>query len=383
MAFQLLKGKKGIISGALDKHSIAWQVALRAKEEGAQFILTNAPVAQKLGNLEELSALCDAPIVYADATHIPDIENLYQKTREHFGGGIDFLLHSIGMSPNIRKKKTYGDLNYDWYMKSIDVSALSLHKLLQTAEKHDILNEWASVVGLSYIAAQRIFPFYTDMADAKAMLESIARGYGYRYGKHKKVRVNTVSQSPTRTTAGTGIGEFDTFFELADQISPLGNASAEDCANYILTLFSDLTRMVTMQNLFHDGGYSFTAQAGSIDIILAVGPNQTPGTYHGGTRAGTSINLIELNPTSTKDMAPKNFIKVYPNPTNSILNIECSEISDNAILKIMSVDGKIIKEVTVENVQNHVLDVSFLTNGTYLLMVQNSNWNSYFTFIKE
>lgn len=258
MAFQLLKGKKGIISGALDKHSIAWQVALRAKEEGAQFILTNAPVAQKLGNLEELSALCDAPIVYADATHIPDIENLYQKTQEHFGGGIDFLLHSIGMSPNIRKKKTYGDLNYDWYMKSIDVSALSLHKLLQTAEKHDVLNEWASVVGLSYIAAQRIFPFYTDMADAKAMLESIARGYGYRYGKHKKVRVNTVSQSPTRTTAGTGIGEFDTFFELADQISPLGNASAEDCANYILTLFSDLTRMVTMQNLFHDGGYSFT-----------------------------------------------------------------------------------------------------------------------------
>lgn len=268
MAFQLLKGKKGIISGALDSHSIAWKVALRAKEEGAEFILTNSPTAKKMGRLEELSELCHAPIVYADATHIPDIEYLYQKTQEHFGGGIDFLLHSIGMSPNIRKKKEYGDLNYDWYMKSIDVSALSFHKLLQTAEKQDILNEWASVVGLSYIAAQRTFPFYTDMADAKAMLESIARGYGYRYGKLKKVRVNTVSQSPTLTTAGTGIGDFDTFFELANQISPLGNASAEDCANYIISLFSDLTRMVTMQNLFHDGGYSFTGmtpEATSLD----------------------------------------------------------------------------------------------------------------------
>ncbi len=258
MAYGLLNGKKGIISGALDENSIAWKTALRAKEEGAQIILTNAPIAMRMGEINKLAEICEAEIIPADATSLEDLENLYSKSMEIFGGKVDFVLHSIGMSPNIRKGREYGDLNYDWYMKSLDVSALSFHKFLQVAEKLDAINEWGSVVALSYIAAQRTYPFYTDMADAKAVLESIARGFGYRYGKSKKVRVNTISQSPTKTTAGTGIGGFNSFYDFADQMSPLGNASAEDCANYIVSLFSDFTRMVTMQNLFHDGGYSNT-----------------------------------------------------------------------------------------------------------------------------
>ncbi len=255
MAYGLLKGKTGIISGALNKKSIAWKVALKAHEEGAKIVLTNAPIAMRMGEINKLAEICEAPIIPADATSVEDIENLYTKSMEHFGGKVDFVLHSIGMSPNIRKGKAYGDLNYDWFLKSVDISALSFHKFLQTAEKLDAINEWGSVVALSYMAAQRTFPFYTDMAEAKAMLESIARSYGYRYGKLKKVRVNTISQSPTETSAGTGIGGFDKFFDFADKISPLGNASADACADYCITLFSDLTRMVTMQNLFHDGGF--------------------------------------------------------------------------------------------------------------------------------
>jgi enoyl-[acyl-carrier protein] reductase I len=258
MAYGLLKGKRGIISGALDENSIAWKVALLAKEEGATFTLTNAPIAMRMGAINQLAETCEAQIIPADATSVEDLEKLYNTSVDVLGGKIDFVLHSIGMSPNIRKGREYGDMNYDWYMKSLDVSALSLHKFLQVAEKLDAINEWGSVVGLSYIAAQRTYPFYTDMADAKAMLESIARGYGYRYGKAKKVRVNTISQSPTKTTAGTGISGFSSFYDFADKMSPLGNASAEDCASYVITLFSDLTRMVTMQNLFHDGGYSST-----------------------------------------------------------------------------------------------------------------------------
>lgn len=255
MAYGLLKGKTGIISGALNKKSIAWKVALKAHEEGAKIVLTNAPIAMRMGEINKLAEICEAPIIPADATSVEDIENLYTKSMEHFGGKVDFVLHSIGMSPNIRKGKAYGDLNYDWFLKSVDISALSFHKFLQTAEKLDAINEWGSVIALSYMAAQRTFPFYTDMAEAKAMLESIARSYGYRYGKLKKVRVNTISQSPTETSAGTGIGGFDNFFDFADKISPLGNASADACADYCITLFSDLTRMVTMQNLFHDGGF--------------------------------------------------------------------------------------------------------------------------------
>ncbi len=256
MANGLLKGKRGIIFGALDENSIAWKTALKIKEEGGSFTLTNAPIAMRMGKINELAAACNAEVIPADATSEQDLTNLFAKSMEVLGGKSDFVLHSIGMSPNIRKGKSYGDMNYDWYLKTLDISALSFHKVLQTSEKLGALNEWASVVALSYIAAQRAYPDYTDMAQAKAMLESVARSYGQRYGTAKKVRVNTISQSPTRTTAGAGISGFDVFFDFAQMMSPLGNATAEDCANYITVMFSDFTRMVTMQNLMHDGGFS-------------------------------------------------------------------------------------------------------------------------------
>lgn len=258
MSANLLKGKRGIITGALDENSIAWKVALKAHEQGATFVLTNAPIAMRMGEINKLAEATNSKIIPADATVVGDIEKLYTESMAHLGGKIDFVLHSIGMSVNIRKNVPYTELNYEYYNKGIDVSALSFHKMLAVAHKLDAINEWGSVVALSYIAAQRAYPFYTDMADIKAMLESIARTFGYHYGKQKKVRINTVSQSPTRTTAGGGIKGFNEFFEFAEQQSPLGNASAEDCANYCITLFSDLTRMVTMQNLLHDGGYSST-----------------------------------------------------------------------------------------------------------------------------
>ena len=258
MAYGLLKGKRGIISGALDQNSIAWKVAEKAHEEGATFVLTNAPIAMRMGEIDKLAEATGSKIIPADATSEEDLTNLFTQSQEILGGKIDFVLHSIGMSVNIRKKIPYTESNYDYFMKGIDVSALSFHKMLAAAKKLDAINEWGSVVALSYMAAQRTFPFYTDMADIKAMLESIARSFGYHYGLEKKVRVNTVSQSPTKTTAGSGIKGFGDFYDYANAIAPLGNASAEDCANYCITLFSDLTRMVTMQNLFHDGGFSFT-----------------------------------------------------------------------------------------------------------------------------
>jgi enoyl-[acyl-carrier protein] reductase I len=256
MAYNLLKGKRGIIFGALNEDSIAWKTALKVKEEGGSFTLTNAPIAMRLGKINELAEQCNAAIIPADATSEEDLTKLFTASVEKLGGKIDFVLHSIGMSPNIRKGKPYGDMNYEWFLKTLDISALSFHKLMQTAEKTDAMNEWGSIVALTYIAAQRSYPDYTDMAQAKAMLESIARSYGARFAKLKKVRVNTISQSPTRTTAGAGISGFDVFFDFADMMSPLGNASAEDCANYTVSLFSDFTRMVTMQNLMHDGGFS-------------------------------------------------------------------------------------------------------------------------------
>lgn len=265
MANQLLTGKKGIIFGALDERSIAWKVALRAVEEGAQIVLSNAPVALRMGQIKELSAQCNnAPVIGADATSMSDLESLFQQSMDHFGGKVDFVLHSIGMSPNVRKSIPYTDTNYDNFHKTIDISALSLHKILQTAMQLDAINEWGSVLALSYIAAQRTFPGYNDMGDTKALLESIARSFGYQYGFAKKVRVNTISQSPTITTAGSGVSGFDGFFNYADKMSPLGNAGADDCANYCITLFSDLTKMVTMQNLFHDGGFSFTGVSESV-----------------------------------------------------------------------------------------------------------------------
>lgn len=252
----LLKGKRGIIFGALDENSIAWKVALKAKEQGAHFTLTNAPVALRMGEINKLAEQCGSFVIPADATSVEDLEKLIQQSTEQLGGKIDFVLHSIGMSPNVRKGKTYTDLNYEWYLKTLDISALSFHKLLQTLKKQDALNEWASVLALTYIAAQRAFPGYGDMADAKATLESIVRSFGYYYGTDKKVRVNSISQSPTKTTAGSGIKGFNEFFGFAENMSPLGNAPAEDCANYCITLFSDLTKYVTMQNLYHDGGFS-------------------------------------------------------------------------------------------------------------------------------
>ncbi len=256
MAYNLLKGKKGIIFGALNEKSIAWKVAEKAHEEGAEFVLTNAPTAFRLGEINKLAEQTNSQLVPADATKVEDLENLMQKTMEIFGGKIDFLLHSIGMSPNVRKKRSYDDLNYSCFSQTLDISAVSFHKVLQTAKKMDAINEYGSVVALSYIAGQRTFYGYNDMAEAKSVLESIARSFGYIYGREKNVRVNTVSQSPTQTTAGSGIKGFDGLYDYSDRMSPLGNASAEECADYCITLFSDLTKKVTMQNLFHDGGFS-------------------------------------------------------------------------------------------------------------------------------
>ena len=266
MAKNLLQNKKGIIFGALDDKSIAWKVAEKCHEEGAKIVLTNAPIALRMGKINQLAEKCDTQVIPADATSLDDLQNLLIKSTELLGGKIDFILHSIGMSPNVRKNKPYTDLNYDFYLKTLDISALSFHKLLQTAQKLDAINEWGSVVALSYIAAQRTFPGYNDMAEAKSVLESIARSYGYHYGKAKKVRINTISQSPTKTTAGAGISGFDVFYEYANDMSPLGNASSDACADYCVLFFSDYTRMVTMQNLFHDGGFS---NSGISDAIVS------------------------------------------------------------------------------------------------------------------
>jgi enoyl-[acyl-carrier protein] reductase I len=256
MAYNLLKGKKGLIFGALNEKSIAWKVAEKAYEEGATFVLSNAPVAIRMGEIDELARKCNSVVIPADATSIEDLENLFTKTMEFHGGKFDFILHSIGMSPNVRKGIPYDSINYDNFLKTLDISALSFHKVLQTARKFDALNDWSSVVALSYVAAQRTLFGYNDMADAKAILESIARSFGYIYGREKKIRVNTISQSPTRTTAGSGVAGMDTLIDFTERMSPLGNATAEECADYCVTLFSDLTKKVTMQNLFHDGGFS-------------------------------------------------------------------------------------------------------------------------------
>jgi enoyl-[acyl-carrier protein] reductase I len=252
----ILKGKKGIIFGALDDQSIAWKVAEHCVKEGAQIVLTNAPVAMRMGEINKLAEICHAPVIPADATSVEDLDNLVSKSMEHFGGKVDFVLHSIGMSVNVRKGKPYTDLNYEWMQKTFDVSAISFHKTMQSLWKLDAISDWGSIVALTYIAAQRVFPDYSEMAESKALLESFARSFGYHFGTAKKVRVNTISQSPTWTTAGQGIKGFQEFFNYASKMSPLGNAPAEDCANYCVALFSDYTRFVTMQNLFHDGGFS-------------------------------------------------------------------------------------------------------------------------------
>ncbi len=256
MAHHLLEGKKGIIFGALNNKSIAWKVAEKAHEEGAKIVLTNAPYALRLGEIDTLAQQTGSRVVAADATKVEDLELLLKEAQEILGGKIDFILHSIGMSPHVRKKRSYDDLDYHYFQQTLDISALSFHKLLQTAKKLDALADYGSVVALSYIAAQRTFYGYNDMAEAKSLLESITRSFGYIYGRSKKVRINTVSQSPTFTTAGGGVRGFDGLYDYSNRMSPLGNASAEECADYCITLFSDLTRKVTMQNLFHDGGFS-------------------------------------------------------------------------------------------------------------------------------
>ena len=256
MSHNLLKGKRGIIFGALNSESIAWKVAEKAVEEGAIITLSNTPMALRMGELNELSEKLNAPIIPADATSVEDLQKVFEESVEKLGGKIDFVLHSIGMSPNVRKHRTYDDLDYGYLQKTLDISAISFHKMLQVAKKQDAIAEGGSVVALTYVASQRTFFGYSDMADAKSMLESIARSFGHIYGREKNVRINTISQSPTPTTAGKGIKDIDNMMDFADKMSPLGNATAEECANYCVVLFSDFTRKVTMQNLFHDGGFS-------------------------------------------------------------------------------------------------------------------------------
>ncbi|MBU3010038.1 SDR family oxidoreductase [Polaribacter vadi] len=254
--YNLLKGKKGIIFGALNEQSIAWKVAERAHEEGAEFVLTNAPIALRMGQLNALAEKTGSQVIAADATSLEDITALVEQSMEILGGKIDFVLHSIGMSVNVRKKIHYTDSNYDFTAKGWDISALSFHKVMNVLYNKKAMSDWGSIVALTYMAAQRVFPDYNDMADNKAYLESIARSFGYFFGRDHKVRVNTISQSPTPTTAGSGVKGFDGFIEYAEKMSPLGNASALECADYTISMFSDLTKKVTMQNLFHDGGFS-------------------------------------------------------------------------------------------------------------------------------
>ncbi|MFI3289824.1 MAG: SDR family oxidoreductase [Rikenellaceae bacterium] len=256
MAYNLLKGKKGLIFGALNEQSIAWKVAQLAVAEGAEIILSNTAMSIRMGSINALAEECNTIVVPADASSVEDLETVFDKTLEHFGGKVDFVLHSIGMSPNVRKSIPYEELNYDFLGKTIDISAVSFHKMMSVALKKDAINDYGSIVALTYMAAQRTLIGYSDMADAKALLESFARSFGAIYGLKKSVRVNTVSQSPTPTTAGSGVSVMHSLLDYCGDMSPLGNASAEDCANYVITLFSDLTRKVTMQNLYHDGGFS-------------------------------------------------------------------------------------------------------------------------------
>ena len=280
MSHNLLKGKRGIIFGALNSESIAWKVAEKAVEEGAIITLSNTPMALRMGELNELSEKLNAPIIPADATSVEDLQKVFEESVEKLGGKIDFVLHSIGMSPNVRKHRTYDDLDYGYLQKTLDLSAISFHKMLQVAKKQDAIAEGGSVVALTYVASQRTFFGYNDMADAKSMLESIARSFGYIYGREKNVRINTISQSPTPTTAGKGIKDIDNMMDFADKMSPLGNATAEECANYCVVLFSDFTRKVTMQNLFHDGGFSSMGM--SLRAMSQYAKDMTPYTDENG-----------------------------------------------------------------------------------------------------
>ncbi len=261
MSHHLLEGKKGVIFGALDEKSIAWKIAMKAYDEGARFTLSNTPVAIRYGEIGALSEKCQSEVIPADATSMEDLTRVFTRSMQFLGGKVDFVLHSIGMSLNVRKHRDYDDLDYDFFQKTLDISALSFHKMLQVAKKLDAINNWGSVLALSYVAAQRTLAGYNDMADAKALLESIARSFGYIYGREKQIRINTISQSPTRTTAGSGIKGIDGLLDFTDRMSPLGNATADECADFSVVLFSDLSRKVTMQNIYHDGGFSSMAMS--------------------------------------------------------------------------------------------------------------------------
>ena len=252
MSYNLLKGKRGIIFGALNEQSIAWKVAIKEEEEGATITLSNTPMAIRMGQVDALAQQLGCEVIAADATSVEDLEEVFRRSQEVLGGKIDFVLHSIGMSPNVRKKRTYDDLDYSMLDKTLDISAISFHKMIQVAKKQNGIADYGSIVALTYMAAQRTMFGYNDMADAKALLESIARSFGYIYGREHNVRVNTISQSPTMTTAGSGVKGMDKLFDFANRMSPLGNASADECADYCIVMFSDLTRKVTMQNLYHD-----------------------------------------------------------------------------------------------------------------------------------
>ncbi len=256
MAYNLLKGKKGLIFGALDEKSIAWKVAEKAHAEGAEFVLSNTAVAIRMGSINELAEKTGSKVIPTDATNVEDLENLIDNAMKLMGGKIDFVLHSIGMSPNVRKSRPYDDLNYSFLDKTLDISAISFHKILQICRQKDAINDWGSVLALTYVAAQRTMYEYNDMADAKSLLESIARSFGYMYGRDKKIRINTISQSPTMTTAGSGVKGIDSLLDFSERMSPLGNATADECADYCIVMFSDLTKKVSMQNLMHDGGFS-------------------------------------------------------------------------------------------------------------------------------
>jgi enoyl-[acyl-carrier protein] reductase I len=262
--YGLLKGKKGIIFGALEERSIAWAIAERVHEEGGAFILSNAPVAKRIGTVDKLAEKTGSPLIWADATSDEDLKSLFEQAKAHYGG-IDFIVHAIGMGLNVRKNRPYEDLNYEWYQKTLDISAVSLHRCIHHSLETGALADKASIVTLTYIGAQRVFSSYSEMGDAKALLESIVRSFGYRLGR-RGIRINSISQGPTRTVAGSGIAGFDALFDFADRLSPLGNPDAKSCADYTVTLLSDLTRMVTMQNLYNDGGFS---SMGISDALLA------------------------------------------------------------------------------------------------------------------
>ena len=255
---QLLAGKKGVIFGALDERSLAWHVALRCMEEGAQIVLTNTEVAIQLGTVRDLASAHGLPLIVCDATNLEDIRDLFARAQELLGGQVDFVLHAVAQSTNLRRHKSYEEANYTYFQQTIDISALSLHKILHTAMEMDAIAEGGSVVALSYIASERYFYGYNDMGDAKAMLESIARQMGALYGRKKRVRVNIVSPSPIPTKAGGGWKEIDFFYRYSNHLSPLGNADADDCAGVCVVLFSDLMKRVTMQTIYCDGGFGRT-----------------------------------------------------------------------------------------------------------------------------